>query len=46
LAEGTPVMKLVGPILVNVDLADAQDNVAKRLKFIEEEVAKVERSID
>lgn len=34
------VYKLMGPVLMKQDLAEAKSNVAKRLEFIEKEVAR------
>jgi prefoldin beta subunit len=45
LAPKSKVYKLVGPILINVDLEEAKENVGKRLEFIEAEVHKVDASI-
>jgi prefoldin beta subunit len=45
LKEGSNVYKLVGPVLISVDLQEAKENVNKRLQFIEGEVSKVEGSI-
>ena len=38
LEEDDAVFKLVGPILVKQDLADAKSNVEKRLEFINNEL--------
>lgn len=38
-------MKLVGPILIPVELDEAKENVGKRLEFIESEVQKIEAAI-
>lgn len=46
LAEGSRVMKLVGPVLMSVELEEAKENVAKRLEFIEGEVQKFDTSIE
>lgn len=45
LKEGANVYKLVGPVLISVDLQEAKENVNKRLQFIEGEVSKIEASI-
>lgn len=45
LAPKSKVFKLVGPILLTVDLDEAKENVGKRLEFIEAEVHKVDASI-
>jgi len=39
------VFKLIGPILVTVDLEGAKENVAKRLEFIESEIQRLDASI-
>ena len=36
--EGDGVFKLVGPVLVKQEVAEAKDNVEKRLQFINGEV--------
>mmetsp|Transcript_22192 Transcript_22192/g.21419 ORF Transcript_22192/g.21419 Transcript_22192/m.21419 type:complete len:136 (+) Transcript_22192:50-457(+) len=46
LVANSQVMKLVGPILIPVELEEAKENVGKRLEFIESEVAKIEAAID
>ena len=46
LAEGSRVMKLVGPVLMSVELEEAKENVAKRLEFIEGEVQKLDASME
>ena len=40
LAEGACVYKLVGPILAKQELADAQENVTKRIEFMDKEIAR------
>eukprot|EP01038_Epipyxis_sp_PR26KG_P014835 gene14835-19934_t len=40
------VYKLVGPVLMSIELEESKDNVSKRLSFIETEVEKVERAIN
>lgn len=45
LAPKSKVFKLVGPILLTVDLDEAKENVGKRLEFIEAEVHKVDATI-
>eukprot|EP01035_Chromulina_nebulosa_P021729 gene21729-28122_t len=45
LDEESNVFKLVGPVLMNVDLHDAKENVNKRLEFIDGEISKVEKAI-
>ncbi len=39
------VFKLVGPVLMNVELEESRDNVAKRLEFIETEIKKLDSAI-
>lgn len=43
--EDSKVYKLVGPVLMSVELEEAKENITKRLQFIESEVTKVERAI-
>ena len=45
LDEDTPVYKLVGPILMTIELKEAKDNVKMRLELIQSEVEKVETAI-
>ena len=45
LPPDSQVMKLVGPILITVDLEEARENVGKRLEFIEAEVHKIDAAI-
>lgn len=45
LPADSQVMKLVGPILITVDLEEARENVGKRLEFIEAEVHKIDSAI-
>ena len=45
LNEDRKVYKLVGPVLLNVTLDDAKDNVQKRIEFIEKELKRVEELI-
>ena len=46
LGEGeNPVYKLVGPVLMAVDLEEAKENVAKRVEFIETEIKKLDAAI-
>ena len=42
LGDGAPVYKLIGPVLMQQDLDDAKQNVAKRLDFIKGEIEKVD----
>lgn len=46
MGEDDKVFKLVGPVLMSVDLEEARQNVGKRLEFIEGEVKKVEGLLD
>lgn len=39
------VFKLIGPVLVSVELEGARDNVGKRLEFIESEIQKLDAAI-
>ena len=43
--EDSAVYKLVGPVLLNVEMNEAKHNVGKRLEYIEGEISKVEASI-
>lgn len=45
LTEETKVYKLVGPVLMAVDLDESKSNVEKRLEFIESELKKLDNSI-
>ena len=45
LEEGTSVFKLVGPVLMSIELSEAKENVQKRLEFIEKELEKIESLI-
>jgi prefoldin beta subunit len=45
LGENDPVYKLIGPILMKVDLNESQENVNKRLQFIEGEITKLDNQI-
>jgi prefoldin beta subunit len=45
LVPESKVFKLVGPVLLSVDLEDAKQNVQKRIEFIEKELKKVEEVI-
>ena len=45
LDEDSKVYKLVGPVLMSVELEEAKENISKRLLFIESEVTKVEKEI-
>ena len=35
-------MKLVGPVLMSIDLDEAKENVSKRLEFIQAEIIKID----
>jgi prefoldin beta subunit len=45
LSEDGKVFKLVGPVLMGVELAESKANVSKRLEFIEAEIKKVDANI-
>jgi len=45
LAEGDNVYKLVGPVLMSIDLEEAKENVSKRVEFIETEITKLDAAI-
>ncbi|ETW09853.1 hypothetical protein H310_00308 [Aphanomyces invadans] len=45
LADGAKVFKLVGPVLLKQDTAEAKSNVTKRLEFIQKEMEKVEKKL-
>ena len=45
LEEGDNVFKLVGPVLMTIDLEEAKENVAKRVEFIETEISKLDAAI-
>ncbi len=45
LEEGNSVYKLVGPMLMTIDLEEAKENVAKRVEFIETEISKLDAAI-
>ena len=45
LTDDVPVFKLVGPVLMNVDLHSARENVGKRLEFIEGELVKIDTAV-
>ena len=45
LDETTSVFKLVGPVLMKVELLEAKENVSKRLEFIEKEIEKLDNAI-
>ena len=45
LEEGSKVLKLVGPVLMTVDLEESKENVGKRLEFIEAEIKKIDSAI-
>jgi prefoldin beta subunit len=45
MGEEDPVYKLVGPVLMAVDLEEAKENVAKRVEFIETEIKKLDAAI-
>mgnify|MGYP000110727377 CR=1 FL=1 len=45
LSESEAVYKLVGPVLMKVELEDAKENVTKRVEFIETEIKKIDAQI-
>jgi prefoldin beta subunit len=45
LSETDTVFKLVGPVLMKVELEDAKHNVTKRLEFIETDIKRVDDAI-
>jgi prefoldin beta subunit len=45
LSESEAVYKLVGPVLMKVELEDAKENVSKRVEFIEAEIKKIDGQI-
>lgn len=45
LDESAEVFKLVGPVLIRVELDEAKVNVSKRLEFIEGEMKKTDNQI-
>ncbi|GJP54367.1 hypothetical protein CLOM_g13466 [Closterium sp. NIES-68] len=45
LEEDAKVFKLIGPVLVPQDLAEAKANVAKRLEYISSEVKRLEGAL-
>ncbi|OQS01623.1 hypothetical protein ACHHYP_00529 [Achlya hypogyna] len=45
LDDGAKVYKLVGPVLLKQDTAEAKSNVSKRLEFIQNEMEKVEKKL-
>ena len=45
LNEDRKVFKLVGPVLMTVELEESKDNVAKRLELIESDIKKIDTSI-
>ena len=46
LEEDGKVYKLVGPVLMSVDLNESKANVEKRLQLIEGELKKIDSNID
>mmetsp|Transcript_17804 Transcript_17804/g.17882 ORF Transcript_17804/g.17882 Transcript_17804/m.17882 type:complete len:129 (+) Transcript_17804:98-484(+) len=46
LTEKSQVYKLVGPVLMTVDLEESKSNVEKRLEFIEGEIKKIDIQLD
>ena len=41
--DGTKIFKLVGPVMLPIELGEAKENVGKRLEFIEGEVVRIEK---
>jgi prefoldin beta subunit len=46
LGEDAKVFKLVGPVLMSIELGESKTNVEKRLQFIEAELKKIDSNID
>ena len=46
LGDDENVFKLVGPILIPIELDDAKDNITKRMEFIESDIKRIEEQID
>mmetsp|Transcript_108980 Transcript_108980/g.307155 ORF Transcript_108980/g.307155 Transcript_108980/m.307155 type:complete len:128 (+) Transcript_108980:23-406(+) len=46
LDDDSKVFKLVGPVLMTVELEESKGNVGKRLEFIEAELKKIDSSIE
>ena len=46
LGDDEKVFKLVGPLLLPIELDDATENVSKRLEFIERDIKNTEEQID
>jgi len=42
LSETDTIFKLVGPVLMKVDLEEAKHNVSKRMEFIEKDMKRVD----
>lgn len=45
LEQDSKVYKLVGPVLMSVELEESKGNVSKRLQFIETEIKKIDSAI-
>lgn len=45
LTDDSKIFKLIGPVLLKQDKMEAEDNVNKRLEFIEKEIESVEKNI-
>jgi prefoldin beta subunit len=46
LEEDAKVYKLVGPVMMSIELEESKSNVEKRLQFIETELKKIDSNID
>ncbi|CAG9536502.1 unnamed protein product [Cercopithifilaria johnstoni] len=45
LEDGATVFKLIGPVLIKQDLAEAKQNVEKRINYITTEIKRLEETI-
>ncbi len=46
LPDEAKVFKLVGPVLMSIELEESKSNVDKRLQFIETELKKIDSNIE
>lgn len=46
LDEDAKVFKLVGPVMMSIELEESKSNVEKRLQFIETELKKIDSNIE
>ncbi|CAM9192272.1 unnamed protein product [Heterosigma akashiwo] len=46
LADDAQVFKMLGPVLIKQDLAEAKDNVTKRLDFIQDQMKNCQEAIE